>query len=107
MVGLVGIEPTTYALGVRRSIQLSYSPTGGILTRRMLFLNRQAFCLCGGNGRQTFSVGCHATDGALKRAATKPTATAARSRSAGPAATTPRPYTTTRLPGDFARDGIA
>lgn len=29
MVGLVGIEPTTCALGVRRAIQLSYSPTLG------------------------------------------------------------------------------
>src|SRR5277367_5104138 len=107
MVGLVGIEPTTYALGVRRTIQLSYSPTGGILTRQMPFLNRQAFCLCGGNGLQAFSGGCHAADGALKCAATKPTATAARSRSAGPTATTPRPHATTRLHGDFARDGIA
>jgi hypothetical protein len=26
MVGLAGVEPATYALGVRRSIHVSYSP---------------------------------------------------------------------------------
>jgi hypothetical protein len=31
MVGLAGVEPATYALGMRRSIHVSYSPGKSIL----------------------------------------------------------------------------